>query len=431
MPLVVQKVRTQPGMLTQTDPTYALGRVEVYVDQSLTMQPYAAAGAGAPYGQFLNHLHESMGGKVAYYGFGYAGRGDSAQTVAPVGIEEVLAPRTYTRVNNDYGALFQGFGDTKATRVVVTDGVQSDRDAGARFGGVVEGAQAHLARGGVFAAYVYRSPYRGVYYPEAASCPGQMRYACEGRPFVAFVFAPSRSALDAFARYATGGGLRPVASVRSYGDLAVTLAEETVPAAAAAGERRGPRPTRVVSNVREVPVQGFRGITMARVREAAVDDDGFLPLQFDLEMPETEARRLGPEGVRAAFASLRPKLQAWAVTGRPGRDLKVDSARSVFLKDQGAAPQLTVTGRKARLVVPVRRPDGLPEGARQIAWLATFRTAEGEAVGLVPGDVSTSVDCQADACERALNLRPLLGAILNRTYAAGQLLLLTDWPGKG
>lgn len=431
VPLVAQKVRTQPGMLARTDPNYALDRVEVYTDFSLTMQPYAAAGAGAVYGSLLNHLHESFGDKVAYFGFGYVGRNDSAQAASPVGVEAVLSPSSYVRVNNDYGTLFQGFRDIKATRVVVTDGVQSDRSTGSRFGGVVEGAQAHLARGGVFAAYVFRSPYSGTYYPEATSCPGQMRYACAGRPFAVFLFAPSRSALDAFARYIENADLRPVASVQTYGDLKVALAEETVPENAAEGERRRPRPDRIVSNVYEVPVQGFRSITTARVREAALDDDGFLPLQFDLEISEEEAKRLGPSGVRTVFASLRPELQAWAVRGRVGKDLSLDSARTVFLKDQGAAPLLKVTGRRARMVVPVRRPEGLHDGTRQIVWLATFRLAEGEAVRLVPENVSTSVDCNADACERILNLRPLLGAILNRTYSAGQLLFLTDWPSKG
>ena len=436
-PLVVQQVRDQRGMLMQSDASAALGKVEVYTDLTLTMQPFAAAGPGAAYGQLLNHLDQSLGGNLSFYGFGFATRADTAQAVGRSSINEVLWAGSYTRVNNDYGALFARFSDLRATRVVVTDGVQSDPEGGGRFGRVVEGAQAHLARGGVFAAYVYRSPYNGTYYPEAVGCAGPVAYSCAGRPFVVFVFAPSRSALDAFARYASSSGARPVATIASYGAVGVALAEETytAPAPAAEGNARrrpaGPRAVRVLSNVQQVPVQGYRDITVARVRQGAVDGNGFLPLQFDLEMPEAQARALGAEGVRRAFASLRPSLKAWAVSGRAGKDLKADTTRPVFVKDPEAAPQVEVNGRTGRFVVRVRRPEGMPDKVRHIAWLVTFRLAEADAVQLVPEGLSTSVDCASDQCDKALNLRAMLGAVLNRTYIDGRLLFLTDWPKKG
>ena len=123
--------------------------------------------------------------------------------MTPLAVGALLTPDAYSRVNNDYGALFARFRPPTDSvpgpvRVVFTDGVESDPEGGAMFGQVVASADRYVRAGGAFAALVWRAPYAGTYYSEGAACPrGAFEMACRDRPLVAFVFAPTAGQLAA------------------------------------------------------------------------------------------------------------------------------------------------------------------------------------------------------------------------------------------
>ncbi|HEX8299741.1 MAG TPA: hypothetical protein VF594_11325, partial [Rubricoccaceae bacterium] len=107
--LVLAEAPEAAGALRRTGDA-PIGPVEVYVDLSLSIQPYLApagagtAGAGpAPaFTRLVEALDNSLGSDVEFYGFGFE-PDSAAQTVTPIPVGRLLQAGTYTRVNNDYG----------------------------------------------------------------------------------------------------------------------------------------------------------------------------------------------------------------------------------------------------------------------------------------------------------------------------------------
>jgi hypothetical protein len=423
----------------QTAEPGPLGPVEVYVDRSLTMRPYLAAGATGRFRTLLEQLHNELGGDATFHGFGVAPGADS-QTAEPLAVGRLLDAAAYDRVNNDYAALFGALtaGATDGappTRVVVTDGVQSDAAEGGLYGRIVAAARAHLARGGLFAALVYRAGYDGTYFPEGAACAGRrLQMACADRPLVLFVLAPSRGALDGLLA-ALGPAAQPEAVVQAGGSDArlVPLAEVTpgAPPAPEGARARRPRPVELLDALEEVAVQGFRDVPVARVRARSADAQGFVPLTFDLQFADAAPWARLPAEEQAAFLrTLRPQLRAWAYD--PQADsLALDSA-AVFVRTDSARVEVQADSAggapRVRVVVPVRRPTvgGAAAEARHFAWVLSLVPYQ-SAQRLVPPGLSTADDCAAGACGQTLNLAPLLGAVLKDTYVPARLLFLTEW----
>lgn len=408
-----------------------LGHVDVYVDLSYSMQPYLSGGDTTPFHRFLNGLHNNLGGDlVSFSGFGFE-RGADVQRVAPLTIGEALAASSYVLLNNDYEDLLARFGGLDTTRLVVTDGVQSDPEAGARFGGIVAEARRWIEGGGAFAALLYRSPYRGTYYPEAAVCTAsRVHFECPDRPFVVLAFAPSAGALDRL--LAVIKSVVPsehVVRIGGSAGLGLSLVAEADPPE---GQRRRQR---LIREPRTVRVPRFQPVEWGRVDTRAVGEDGFLPLQFDVRLAGGEAlwQQMGPEEQERFITGLRPRLRAWSFDSKPrgGEGIGIDSV-GVF-QDLGGSrvawqPDPADSTLVARLTVPVQRPEPARTRERHVAWVLTLEPFENLG-GLVPAGYSTEVDCTNETCAQTLNLAPLLGAILRDLYLPGRQLFVTEWRG--
>ncbi len=397
----------------------ALGHVDVFVDLSLSIQPYLADASGSVLRGLLVGMSNDLGGDIAFHGFGFE-PDSAAQTVTPLPVGRLLAADAYTRVNNDYGALFERFAPDSAdalgaTRVVFTDGVESDPEGGAMFGRVVGAADRWIRAGGTFAALVWRAPYSGRYYSEGAACPrGGFAMTCPDRPLVGFVFAPSAGHLDALLA-SLGPDLAPAHALRVGTRDGVLEPVAEVPVA---GSRR---PLALLRNVEPVVADRYEAVTTGMVSSKAALPSGHVPLRFRLTVdPEAEPWRTLAPAERATFlASLRPRVRAWAVQTRRDSTWLTPFEPDIF------QPSVEVDSSGALVVtVPVKRP--AVGGARHFAWLVSlvpYQTAQ----RLVPSGLSTPSDCDAGTCGQTLNLAPLLGAILRDDYVPARALLLTEW----
>ncbi|HEX9951709.1 MAG TPA: hypothetical protein VGB53_08070 [Rubricoccaceae bacterium] len=429
--LVLEEAPEAAGALRRTGDA-PIGPVEVYVDLSLSIQPYLApAGTGgAPaFSRLVEALDNSLGSDVEFFGFGFE-PDSAAQTVTAISVGRLTQAATYTRVNNDYGALFAGFrpdsmGSLGATRVVITDGVESDPEGGPRFGRVVAAADRWVRAGGVFAAFVYRADYSGTYFTEGAACPrGRLAMSCADRPLVAFVFAPTAGQADQL-RASMGDDLQPEHVVQVGGRDA-----DLVPVAEVAVEGSR-RPRTLLRGLSQTVAPGFEAVPTASVDNRAADAQGFVPLEFTVRVDtDAEPWRSLSTAERAAFLrTLRPRLRAFAVSTRRDsvsiREVEADVYRPTVTVDSVGV---------AHVILPVKRPTTTgvgvggtaADGARHFAFLLSLAPYE-SASGLVPDGLSTPTDCDAARCGQTLNLAPLLGAILRDDYVPARTLLLAEW----
>lgn len=435
---VVEAVPETAGALRTWGQDAPLGPVEVYVDLSLSMRPYLSAGAATDqttvYYRLLERLNDDLGGEVSFHGFGFL-PDSSRQTLEPLsGVAPALDPTSYNRLNNDYAEAFSYFlADSTLpapTRVLITDGVESDPVGGRRFGGIVAAADAWVRRGGVFAALVFRSTYIGRYFPEAVACAGgRLDMTCPNRPLVVFVLAQDASKLDRLAATLASGGLEPDYALRvgSGNDLTLT-AITTIPPLP--DERRE---SRLLRRVDTEYVPGFHPFVSAQIDNRAIDKaTGFFPLSFDVGIPEDAPWGQLPQDEQVAFLqTLQPVVQAWAV--QIGRDSVALFPVEPHIR--GARVEMnadSASGTRLKVVVPVRRPAAPVDGngqtinVRHFVWLVSLVPYE-SGQRLVPENLSAVNDCVSDACDRTLNLAPLLGAILRDDYVPGRALLLTEW----
>jgi hypothetical protein len=437
-PLVVSDIRQRIGgdVAGIEDVHPGLGAIEVYVDRSLTLQPYDRSDASA-LGRLVGALEDFLASEVSFYGFGFPTHQATSQEIRPLHPQTIGQPGLYTYANNDYAALFRTFEHDGGTRIVLTDGVQSDPAGRARLGAVVDELHRWVTDGGAFAALIYRNAYRGQYYSDFQG--DDPAYDCDDRPFVAFVLAPSARAVDELlARI--GPGLRPQHIVRIGGnDLALRPIGETLPDS---GERRG---LRVARDVRETVIAGFKPIpSTVIVNRAGRGSGGYVPLQFEaaLSLREHPWASLGPQGTARFARRLRPELHAWSFDERrlraDGDSTRRDSARRDRAAGDTAVRWVRLDARTpsidsvrvsadsvhVRFTIPARRPPGR---AHDFVFLVTLRPGEEGALELVPDTLSTDDDRSPDACGKVLKLRRLLGSIVLRNYVPGRTLLVADW----
>lgn len=395
-----------------------LGPVEVFVDASLSIKPFLAPGGlEVPFfTRLLEGLDNSLG-DVTFHAFGFVAGADS-QSVDRLSVGTLLRPDTYSRANNDFGTLFGSFapdstGDLGPVRIVISDGVESDPEGGARFGRVVGHVDEWVRSGGAFATMLFRAPYSGQYFSEGAACRGGgFAMTCPDRPLIAFVFAPTSQHIDRLLAE-LGSEMAPEHVVRVGGRDASL---EPVESPASVGGRRV-RPT--LRDARMIPVPGFAPIATALVDEAEADENGFVPLTFRLTLGDNHApwARLSASERDAFLNSLRPELLGWSVDAR--RDTVALTKFEPFVLDA------TVVADSAGAVVtiPVQRPRAT---GRHFAWLVSL-VPYGSANTLVPGGFTTASDCDPATCGQTLNLAPLLGVILRDDYVPARLLMLTEW----
>ena len=397
-----------------------LGSVNVYVDRSLSIQPYLSTGEERSLPGLLRRLDGSLGGKIEFFGFGYA-PGDSAQTVSRMNMTALLNPSAYTYTNNDYAALFGRFTPGDTTYIVLTDGVQSAQgDARAHYGDIVRQADVWLKSGGSMAVLLYRVPYEGRYYPESRTCSlRQVAYNCPGRPLVAFVFAPSVESIRDLQRLSGDAFKANEEIYLGNRPLSVRLENTRMEATERGRERR----TRVLRDTAVYVVPGFHDLAWGQVSSQIVTDDDFATLTFEVTPRElAEGTENATTRQRDLLEAVRPELQGWALMGRDSLSVSQQDlfARDVSVElmeaDSAATP-------RARIQITVKRPS---VKARYFAFLLTLRAPEGGLM-LVPSDYSTVDDCLSGACPNTLNLQPMLGAILRDNFIPGRLLFFTEW----
>lgn len=436
-PLVVHEIRAGPGgdvsgLLEQRQP---LGKVEVYVDRSLTIAPYDRS-PESPFGKLVGVFDDFIRSEVAFFGFGSPTREVPEQRVDRLAVHSLYDSATYGYANNDYADLFRIFQrDTLTTRIVITDGVQSDPEDLARLSAVADELHRWVTNGGAFAALLYRNAFHGQYYSDLSG--EDPVYACDDRPLVVFVLAPSSRAIDdLLARL--GDELRPAHLLRINGnDVGIRPMGETVPDTSKK-ERRG---LRVARDIDETLVRGFRPIPYAVVvGRTGQDTDGYVPLQFEvvLSLRDHPWASLGREATERFVRQLHTEFHGWAFDERrlgdePDSRAERDSTQpvplleAVQIDDRPAAPPgVAVQGDslRARFTVPVRRPKS---PRHDFVFLVTLRPSERGALDLIPESYSTDDDRSPTTCGRILKLRRLLGSIMLRNYIPGRTLLVADW----
>jgi hypothetical protein len=426
-PLVLQSMKdARAGDLSALVNTRSsVGPIRVYVDRSLTIAPYDRSG-GSPFGQLLSRFDDWIAGEVAFSGFGFAQRSDAAQGVIPASVQELMNPGSYSFANNDYGSLFQSFAPGDTTRVVITDGVQSDPLNQARLSTVTTALHHWVSRGGAFATLIFRNRYEGTYYSDLEE-PGARRYACPDRPLLVFVLAPSLGAVDDL--LARLQPLRPAHVIRIGGANAVARpAPETLPT------EPGRRGDRVLRKVQRAELNGFAPIHTAVVStRTGAAAAGYVPLQFEVVAPlgEYPWKGLGIAGTRQFLADTRPELTGWTADAGSrrrggGKDARPGLTAVTLDSRQAGAPTLQQKGDSivARYTLPLRRP---ATDAREVILLFTLHPGESASRQLVPAGYTTDDDRAASACSRTLKLERLLSAAVLRNYIPARSLLVTQW----
>jgi hypothetical protein len=391
------------------------------------MKPYLQADA-PEFERLLSTLDDFIESQVSFHGFGFRQNNDSDQTIESIRAATLQNPSAYTYANNDYAALINQFDRDETTRLIITDGVQSDPTGGARLAAVAEALNGWVQSGGTFSILLYETTYRGQYYTDLGG--PSPRYNCDDRPFLVFVLAPSSDAVDELKRL-LGPKLAPDHEIRISGrDLQVRPVEEFK----REGERRG---LRVLRNISPLVIEGYRSVYDATIRDASGNDfNGFVPLPFEatVDLSQRPWNALGERATREFVRDLRPSLYAWKINPRAFEDTTADGTPASALTSvdlfQNSIPEPSIEeGEDESLlnvnyVIPVRRPES---DARQFALLLTFAPDGSNARALVPASYSTDDDRSPDQCGRILKLQRLVGTIMLRNYTPGQVLLLADW----
>ena len=191
---------------------------EVYVDLTQSMRPYAAARSGA-FHSLAEHLgHVSAQRLKGVYGFGVPKteenlkKGANPGQPAPeaISVTTLTDPESFSRLSNDFAALLNTFNDASAPtveRIVVTDAVQSDAVDGDRLGPTLTAINQWIdtfnPQGGIFALFLYTSPFKGSYFSESLRTEGasyRLEFDTEARPFVVLAFLTSETALGELER---------------------------------------------------------------------------------------------------------------------------------------------------------------------------------------------------------------------------------------
>ena len=413
---VDQDIESVGGITPHTDRETA--DLNVYVDRSLSMRPYTTGGQSA-YFDLLGTLDGQLAGQVNFFGFGYPSQ-DEEQVVRPVDAVLLEEADTYAWVNNDYASLFDDLPPTEP-HLIISDGVQSDPQQGARQRGIVRSIGAWLETGGVFTLLAYRGPYEGTYYHEVPTT-GAIAYSCSDRPFYGFGFFPSVAAKQKYLEILEANGVEAVHEV-TIGTSSASVVPRERAHPSGEDERRGERL--------------FRGITdhrgthpdVGHVFSGQVTDPNASagsPLQFDVSIDSTALpwRALSDENRERVMRALEPTFAHWRIDTLQVEQNTVALAKTdvprVFDTDTvlrgpwqahvDASLAYTPPERKQRLASVIQLGVG-PTGANQ----------------LIPNGLSTRRDDSARACSQTLNIQQTMGAVLREHYVLGEALLVTEW----
>jgi hypothetical protein len=376
-------------------------------------------------------------------------------------------------------ANYQGAHDMSATirefakepsrmHLLVTDSQPWDSGNNPAYDKIAGAINGFLTQGGRCVLILYRSAYRG-FYPSPMFGPqanNQVFYDCTNRPFAVWLFAHGGCALN---RVVTdlanqSGDLHWAAKIQ-FGepDLLLSLADRTLP-----GEAFGKMGKEIgsIDFVRTGKEVGrVRDYQQIRVRKKALDDQGYVPLQFDvspfsrdlLDKNWEHLRRglsvsldcweLPEKPLSDADGGRNGKTKAKSSTGVPetthligttnvvgSKPIKLEKLRHLELEHSlyfvtntpttNAVGAVTPETVKPRLVVAVPRPGT----ARRYAWVMTVGSKYNGSLLVLPRGFSTPDDRDANQCDRILKLDEMLNVVAGQTEKWGAVLFLSEYP---
>lgn len=188
----------------------------VYIDASISMQGFVNTNQHTTFDDFIEYLGDVMPGCRPYRygargdsraanGNRNAGRGDDAEKgdgliIEPAGFGlELHRPDFYSLPFNADDRLINRLvkDEQPAFSVLITDGVYSEPE-GAGSPLVVQAAQSWMEKGGVLGVFLLRGTFKGPFYSERGRSMIRLLHPVPDRPFYAFVFSPTESALRDF-----------------------------------------------------------------------------------------------------------------------------------------------------------------------------------------------------------------------------------------
>lgn len=419
-PLLVEEINRHIESVGNITPhaEQEAGDLQVYVDRSLSMRPYTTGGESV-YFDLLSTIDGQLAGQVNFYGFGYPSEEDQ-QVVESADAFFFEDPDAYTWVNNDYGSLFSDLAPDQP-HLILSDGVQSEPEEGARFGGIVSSIGTWLETGGVFTLLVYRGPYEGTYYHEVPDT-GAIAYNCSDRPFYGFGFFPSVAAKQEYIEILEANGVETVHQITiGTSSASVTPREHAHPANE--DQRRGDRLFRSLTDHRDThPDVGhvFSG------QVANPNAGAGSPMQFDVSVDSTALpwRALSKADREHVMNALEPTFQHWRID-----TLSVGNSNAVLTKTD--TPRIFDTGATVRDTWDAHVDASLlysPKGRQErIASVLQLGLGPAGANRLIPNNLTTRRDNNENACSQTLNIQQTMGAVIREHYVLGEALLVTEW----
>lgn len=416
-------------------------RFEVYVDESLSMHGYADYARNwrqPPDSNFVRLLRElnNEGELLGYYGFG--NEATPTQIIVPHGKAAPLDPGLYNKSNNDYADLLRQLASLPKSsdglpieRMIITDGVQSSRDAGqgSALSQTVQKLQEWIAHGGVVEVRLLAAPFSGTYYSEelrALKRPSTFQGRVTDRPFIVISLLSGPADLPAWDRFWNRNAM---SAVRTLGMLRCPVelparAIELVP------EERIPKdvPTDVLYRnvwdlVSLVTLDGYRNMWRAMVSRPRTQENAD-PATFPACFLVKGVAAADPN---AAFRALKPMLEVWQRPAPPGNvpdgkkpaaaDHNWQKLESVDLRDfRNGKVTIAPAGSPADAF---RLTATLPVPARKTAQAVVLRAAP-PASGAPPTppdwrSSSTLNDSSAADLNKIYNLQPFVEQLTDRT----------------
>ena len=396
-----------------------LGQFKVFVDRTLSMKPFVG-GEGSSYSRMLRVLDNVFATRSSFYGFGYRTQ-EGDQDADPISAVQLQEPSSYQWVNNDYADLFSSFksvGDT--SRLVISDGVQSDVEGGDRFRRIVKSIGGWIDQSGVFGVLAYRAPYRGTYYHEAPE-QGRIEYDCPDRPFYVFGFFPSLNAFDDLSSVLQDEGFLPVHQVLiGRARVQVSPQKDALPT----GQNPAPLLRRFKSYEGE---GGLSNVYYGRPDVGGGAAEARFDAMFDLRDAPWSA--LSDSELERVVTTMEPSVRSWAVNSVQEDTASVQPLGSRRVSNTDSDVRILSKSDSTRTVgIQIPLSDDPPEGEAQLmASVLSLHPSPTGANRLIPSELSTRRDDQASACSRTLNLRPMLGAVLRQHYVIGRTTLITNW----
>jgi len=428
------------------------GAMVLHVDVSASMNGYALADlsmADTPFLKVIDYLSNQRGARLHALSSAYPPGKDYSKDYS-----FFRSQANYSGSLDMAAAIEQFSGDHGKMHILVTDSQPWDTDNAPAYEKVAGAINDFLAAGGRCALILYRSPYQGFYSSPlfGAEKNNQVFYNCKNRPFAVWVFAHRGAALSLLVEdLASKKDIRWVDKIQ-FGepDLVVALAARTRPEENP-GKKTGKKTGKLVGELLPVPtgnaVGRVRDYQMIHIKPQAIDDDGYIPLQFDLFATNN---LLGRDLARLRN-QMRVTLDCWALpekfnTGSEGKaqsnpsganstnvpakkGLKLEKLRPMELEytlsiSTNALATNLIQTADARMVVRVRQP----AKGKRYAWTLTIRPKVAGADIPRVSNMSTPDDRQPDQCDKILKLDEMLSTVAAHTEKYGTLLFLTEFP---